>query len=419
MKRLFLLITLFFVICICQASDPTFDSWDYWDGPGFLRFTFRFDDESSYEIINMENKRLFVVDIKGDFSKETEVVNIDKGNVENIRIGSYKDGITRVVIKLKYINEAKVYKAKKKRDGEALFFIDIDDYYISKSDMEKSLVKDPLIVVLDPGHGGFDPGAISTEFAFNEKDITLDVSKKVKWIFENMNQSDIKVLLTREDDKFLRLKKRSVIAQNLGADIFISVHADSSYRESAEGASFYYHSETSSSVEATWVAYKENRDFFEEESSEVSDISMILTDLQGATSQKNSSCLAGIIKDGFVENGIRIHGRGVFCASFTVLESSYCPSSLVEIGFISNTEESERLISNIYRYDLAKSIASAIINYYEFSKGVTFENKTFPDVEIDDGLAKGHDMRLNFYCVNKDFLKPVSKQGGNKSENNN
>ena len=407
------------VLVQCQAFDPVFKSWDYWDGPGFLRFTLRFSDDTSYEIIRMEDKRLFVVDIKGDFKKETHVLSIDKGNVETVRIGSYKPGITRLVIKLKYINEVKVYQANKKKDDQALFFIDVDDYYVAKSDKANLVKEKPFTVVLDPGHGGMDPGAMNAEFGFNEKDITLDVSKKVKWIFDNMKQDKIKVLLTRDTDIFLPLRKRARIAQNLEADIFMSVHADSSYRESATGASFYYHSETSSSVEANWVAYKENKDYFIEESSEVSDISVILKDLKGANSQKNSSILAGIVKDGFVENKIDIHGRGVFCASFTVLESSYCPSSLIEIGFVSNPKESKRLTGNIYRYDLAKSIASAIIKYYEFSKEKTFENKTFPGVEVDEKLANSCDAKLNFYCVNKDYLKPVHKQGGNKSENNN
>ncbi len=419
MKKYFLFSFLIIGLIICQASVSVFKAWDYWDGPGFLRFTLRFSDETNYEIIRMEDKRLFVVDIHGDFKRETDVVSIDKGNVESVRIGSYKPGITRLVIKLKYINEVKVYQANKKKNDQALIFVDVDDYYVAKIDKNKQKKQKPFTVVLDPGHGGMDPGAINTEFGFNEKDIALDVSKKVKWIFDNMKQNNIKLILTRDTDVFLPLRSRAKIAQNLEADIFMSVHADSSYRESAVGASFYYHSETSSSVEANWVAYKENKDYFIEESSEVSDVSVILKDLKGASSQKNSSILAGIVKDGFVENEIDIHGRGVFCASFTVLESSYCPSALIEIGFVSNPEESKRLTGNIYRYDLAKSIASAIIKYYEFSKEKTFENKNFPSVEVDEKLVNSCDAKLNFYCVNKDYLKPVHKQGGNKSENNN
>ncbi|MFA7577767.1 MAG: N-acetylmuramoyl-L-alanine amidase, partial [Candidatus Muiribacteriota bacterium] len=351
MKKVIMILIILLNFFIFSFSD-NLDNWEYWHGSGFFRFTFSFSEDPVYKIVKLEDKRLFVLDINTPYKKETQFVNIDRGNVESVRIGAFTPEIMRIVVKLKYVNEVKVYKANQKVGDFYNLFIDIDDFYApnEKKEAEK------FIVTIDPGHGGFDPGALNRHFNVAEKNFCLDVAHKVKWIFEQSGINEIDIKLTREGDIFLPLKKRTQISNSNNSDLFISIHADSSYRSSARGASFYYYSDVSSSAEANWVAFKENNEVISHEKVEQEEISLILNDILSHTNQKSSSNFAGIMKNNFEKNDINIHGGGVFSANFSVLQFAQSPALLLEIGFISNNEECKLLMSNIYRYNLAKSI---------------------------------------------------------------
>ncbi|MGM0608195.1 MAG: N-acetylmuramoyl-L-alanine amidase [Candidatus Muiribacteriota bacterium] len=406
-KKILFLFFINFLIIFCSAS---LNDWDYWDGENFLRFTFNFEDNPSYEVIEVKDERLFVVDVETEYNKETEFQNLNRGNVESIRVGAFRPGITRLVIKLKYVNEVRVYKASEEVDGRYKIFVDVDDFFVPGEVKDEN---EAMVVTIDPGHGGFDPGAINHTLGIMERDICLDIALKIRWIFQNMDIDDIKIKLTRDEDVFLPLRRRADIANNNKSDLFISLHADSSHRSSASGASFYYFSNVSSSAEANWLAVRENNEVIvEQDNKNKEEINLILNDILMNTNQKVSADFAGIVKSSFKRNEINILGRGIFSAKFDVLKFSKSPALLLEVGFLSNSEETHELKSSFYRYELAKTISSAIIDYYNKFEG-DYKNVEFPEVKIAeemDGVEV--DSILNFYTVKSDFLIPKYGKGG-------
>jgi N-acetylmuramoyl-L-alanine amidase len=408
MKNIYIFLTLL-LLCSFVSSGEDLVNWEYWYGKDFMRFSFMLSDEFNYNIVDMEDERLFVLDINAEYSGETKYKNIDKGNVESIRIGAFRKDILRIVIKLKFINEVKVYKASKKVNGSFMIFVDVDDYYSGK---DRKAVQDKFIVTLDPGHGGFDPGASNKNHGVNEKDLCLDIAWKVKWIFDNLSDSRFEIKLTRDQDIYIPLKKRTAISNSYRSNLFLSIHGDSSYNKSAFGASFYHYSTESSSKEANWVAYKENNEFIEESVKASDDIGKILGDIMTNRVIRDSSVFSGVIKNVFKDSLIKIHGAGVFSANFRVLEDSSCPAGLIEIGFISNDDECQQLLSNKYRYDLAKSIAYAIIKYYNKVNGKQEEEVLLPEVVVSDKTEELLiDEMLNVYCIKSDYLVFKNKRG--------
>ncbi|MFW5782576.1 MAG: N-acetylmuramoyl-L-alanine amidase [Candidatus Muiribacteriaceae bacterium] len=397
---------LFFIFAqILTAS--SYDGWEYWYGGKFLRFSIPFKSPVDYNIVRMEDKRLFVVDIAHDFKEETIYSVIDRGNVESLRIGAFRPGIMRVVVKLKYVNEVKVYKAVKKIKDRYYLFIDVDDYYIAQENEEKEV----LNVTLDPGHGGFDPGALNHKFNIMEKDLCLDVASKVRWIFETGGYDDIKISLTRDEDIFLPLVKRARLSTRLGTDLFISIHADASYRKSANGASVYYYSKNSSTLEANWLVAQESSSIVEQKDEKNAGLSHIIGDLVNSKNLKMSSLFAGMQKLALRREGIDIHGSGVFGADFTVLQYNSSPAVLFEMGFISSDEECKKLMSNLHRYNLAKALASAIIDYYKYTRDGEVPTGSMPDVISASEKDKMPERALNRYCVDNDYLKVKNKRG--------
>ncbi|MCK9225874.1 MAG: N-acetylmuramoyl-L-alanine amidase [Candidatus Muirbacterium halophilum] len=408
MKKNYLFIFIS-ILLFTVVSANELVNWEYWYGKDFMRFSFMLSDEFEYNIVEMEDERLFVLDIKAEYKDETKFKNIDKGNVESIRIGAFKKDILRVVIKLKFINEVKVYKASKKVNGNHMVFVDVDDYYAGK---DIKIDNNIFTVTLDPGHGGFDPGAHNSSLGINEKDLCLDIVWKIKWIFDNIADSRFNIKLTRDDDIYIPLKKRTAISNSYRSNLFLSIHADSSYNKEAYGASFYHYSTESSSKEANWVAYKENNEFIEESVKASDDIDKILGDIMTNRVIRDSSVFSGVIKNVFNENSVKIHGRGVFSADFRVLEDSSCPASLIEVGFISNDDECKKLLSNKYRYDLAKSIVCAIINYYNKVNGKQEEVVVLPEVVVSDKTEELLiDRMLNTFCIKSDYLVFKNKRG--------
>ncbi len=227
----------------------------------------------------------------------------------------------------------------------------------------KTKVQKPL-VVLDPGHGGADPGAISYSGKY-EKNLTLQMAKEVKKEIEKTGRYRVK--LTRETDKALTLRGRIAFAHQNEADLFISIHADSAKNKKAKGLSVYTISERASDKEAQLLAERENKaDIIlgMDLSNEAPEVSNILIDLAKRDTMDKSSHYANILvkKMGrrveLVKNAHRFAG-------FVVLKSPNIPSVLIEIGYLSNREEERNLSKPAYRAKLATSIVEAIDDYFD------------------------------------------------------
>lgn len=216
------------------------------------------------------------------------------------------------------------------------------------------------VVVLDPGHGGVDTGAIAPTGRF-EKDLTLTVAKRLKVIIEE--SLDIKVLLTRDDDRYLTLDERAVMANEVSADVFVSIHANAAVREGASGVETYFLSFDASDDDARMVAAFENDviglPVAEENTESSDDLKAILWDLTQTRAHKNSSTLAEAVQISLAD-ATGSPNRGIKQAHFKVLVGATMPAILIEVGFLSNHKEESKLFSERYQRKVTKAIAKGI-----------------------------------------------------------
>lgn len=219
------------------------------------------------------------------------------------------------------------------------------------------------LVVIDPGHGGHDPGASGGDVV--EKALTLRLARRLR--DELLASGGIRVALTRDDDRYLLLTERSDIARRLGADLFLSIHADSvEGNADARGASVYTLSERGSSDTAARIAARENRSDTVNGVSLAStsnNVSAILVDLSQRETQAHSDDFARLILRE-ARGHIRMHDDEVQSAAFAVLKSPDMPSALFESGYISNPEDAALLSSEMGQGAFARSLASAIRVYF-------------------------------------------------------
>jgi N-acetylmuramoyl-L-alanine amidase len=217
------------------------------------------------------------------------------------------------------------------------------------------------LVVIDAGHGGHDPGAVSPDTGRREKDVTLAVAQAIK--AELIRSGRVRVALTREDDRFLVLGERSEIAHGIKADLFISIHADSALPGStANGATIYTLSEVASDREAQLLAQRENRaDIINGVNlgRQRTEVATILLDLAQRESMDASAGFANLLKreaTGLIPFRPDYHRM----AGFVVLKAPDMPSILLEVGYLTNADDAERLASEAGKQNIARGIRRAV-----------------------------------------------------------
>jgi len=220
------------------------------------------------------------------------------------------------------------------------------------------------VVAIDPGHGGEDSGAVGRHRRLHEKEVVLAVSKKLKALINA--QEGMEAFLIRTGDYYVSLRKRTLLAREKGADLFISVHADSFHNEKAKGASVYVLSEKGASNEAArWLAERENRaDLIGGVSLEDKGniLASVLLDLSQTASREASHELAGHLIQ-HLGKITDLHHQSVQRAGFMVLKSPDIPSVLVELGFISNKEGEAKLHDATHQHALASALLSGVKAY--------------------------------------------------------
>jgi N-acetylmuramoyl-L-alanine amidase len=218
--------------------------------------------------------------------------------------------------------------------------------------------------MLDPGHGGEDPGAIGRRGTF-EKDIVLSIAHKLKRKIDREHR--IRALLTRDDDYFVPLRERVAKARAVKADLFISIHADAFGNRDVRGSSVFALSERgATSAAARWLAQSENRaDLIGGVNLDVGDpiLAKTLLDLSQTASITDSLKLGRFMLDQIGEINA-LHKNHVEQAGFAVLKAPDVPSILVETAFISNPDEERRLRDERYQHRLADSMLGGIRRYF-------------------------------------------------------
>ncbi|MFQ3573802.1 MAG: N-acetylmuramoyl-L-alanine amidase [Thermodesulfovibrionales bacterium] len=221
------------------------------------------------------------------------------------------------------------------------------------------------IVVLDPGHGGHDPGAVGPSGLY-EKDIVLDVALKAK-DYITSTYPHIEVHLTRSKDVFIPLEQRAQIANRLEANLFVSIHTNAAPNKLARGIETFLLNWTDDE-EAMRVAARENAITLKQMKEMRNEVSIILTSLERESKRDESVKAAGYVQNSLIQNITsefpKVPNLGVKQALFYVLVGAKMPSVLTEISFISNKEEEQLLATESYRYKIAQAIGDGINSYF-------------------------------------------------------
>lgn len=361
-----------------------------WGSPDYTRVVLDLSRRVTYEFHQlMGNDPRVYVDLKGASiaSEIVEKQQVNKGIVSQIRSsqidpsrvrvvldltreGGYQvfalESPDRVVIDVRNASSDGVQQAEIKalpdsgHDTIAGILDDVPENPSPKLHVPQHNRSEGIkLIVVDPGHGGRDPGAVGHNKT-REKDVTLGMAKKLAAALRK--ELGCKVLMTRSDDRYLKLQSRTAYANKVGADLFISLHANASTNRNAYGLETYYLN-LSKNNQAAAVAARENGTSL----AEVGNLEAILFDLMANAKINESSRLAAEIQQAMIQSlspkFSRIKDLGVRQGPFHVLLGATMPSVLVETAFISNGREEKRLNSDDYQKKVAQAIVQGVKDY--------------------------------------------------------
>lgn len=217
----------------------------------------------------------------------------------------------------------------------------------------------PLVVVIDPGHGGIDPGA--ERDGLSEKDLMLAFARQLKEVL--VRSGRFQVVLTREDDSFVSLERRIAIAHEAGAHVFLSLHADALAEGNARGATLHLLRESASDEASQQLAERHDRDDIlsgVDLSGQDDVVAGILMDLARQETQPRAERLAAAVVKGLRAAKVPLNSRPVRHASFSVLKSADIPSVLLEVGFMSSERDLKNLADANWRLETAAAIRDSL-----------------------------------------------------------
>ncbi len=376
------------------ATAPTLLAVRVWPAADYTRVTLEHDQPLSFSHLMLKDPDRVVLDIEGvEFNSVLQSlpgkIADNDPQIRLIRAGRFKPGVVRLVIELK--GEVKPQLFSLKPVGEYGHRLVLDLYPAEPPDpllalLEKHGKGDPfakgepdstperkpqspdiarlVTVVIDPGHGGEDPGAVGRGGSL-EKNVTLEIARRLK---AKINGTpNMRAILTRDGDYFIPLQQRVAKARRVQADLFVSVHADAFVKPTARGSSVFVLSENgASSSAARWLANKENAaDLIGGVNIGVKDphLARTLLDLSQTATLNDSLKLAKVVL-GEIGGINTLHKGHVEQAGFAVLKAPDIPSILVETAFISNPEEEKRLTDDGYQDQMAEALLTGMRRYF-------------------------------------------------------
>lgn len=378
------------------ATAPTLLAVRVWPAADYTRVTLEHDQPLNFSHLMLKDPDRVVIDIEGvEFNSVLQSlpgkISDNDPQIRLIRAGRFKPGVVRLVIELK--GEVKPQLFSLKPVGEYGHRLVLDLYPAEPPDpllalLEKHGKGDPfakgdpyspperkpqqsapdiarlVTVVIDPGHGGEDPGAVGQGGSY-EKNVTLAIAHRLKAKIDGT--PNMRALLTRDGDYFIPLQQRVAKARRVQADLFVSVHADAFVKPTARGSSVFVLSENgASSSAARWLANKENAaDLIGGVNLGVKDphLARTLLDLS-QTATLNDSLKLGRAVLGEIGGINTLHKGHVEQAGFAVLKAPDIPSILVETAFISNPEEEKRLTDDSYQDQMAEALLTGMRRYF-------------------------------------------------------
>jgi N-acetylmuramoyl-L-alanine amidase len=338
-----------------------------WVAPDHVRFVIDIDKEANFRVEKKE-KEVVVVLEKAVLPKELAGLKLmEKPGLKSFRLLVSSGGKVRIELKLSDNLPVNVFKLKKFRDKPDRIVVDIDlphaDDTAGKRIEEAKTDKKEWVVVIDPGHGGDDPGAVGKKGTY-EKDVVLNISRKIAEILNK--KKGYRAYLTRNGDYYVPFKKRLAKAREKAADLFLSVHADAARNRAAQGSSVYCIAEGAASSEAARILAKNEN---------LADI------IGGVPAGEQSDATDPIILNMFqthVKNQSRIFGRSLLGhmkslnglkfddvqeAPFYVLKLPEITSVLLETAFISNQQEEKLLKKDAFQKEIARAVTDSIIEF--------------------------------------------------------
>ncbi|MBT4833222.1 MAG: AMIN domain-containing protein [Porticoccaceae bacterium] len=342
-----------------------------WRAPDKTRLVLDLSSTVEHNIFSLQNPNRLVVDLSDSRIKTTfEGLELRNTPIAGIRAAVRNKTDVRVVLDLSGTVSPKSFTLPANEQYSNRLVIDLFDNkrVISRTLDEVVKKKDRrIIVAIDAGHGGEDPGALGPR-RVREKVVVLQLAKKIKKLFDG--NPNFQGELVRSGDYYLAHRKRTQIARDKQADFFISIHADAFTDPSAHGASVYALSTTgATSEQARYLADKENRaDLIGGASSLSLDgrdevLAGVLLDLSmNATLRRSLDAGSYVLKN--MGTVARLHKKKVEQAGFLVLKSPDIPSLLLETGFISNPNEAQKLSTSGYQNKMAQAIFEGIEQYF-------------------------------------------------------
>ena len=378
-KIIFLLFVIWNPFLLYSEDEVTVSKLRISSIQGGLRVIIDADQSPAYEVFSLKNPSRLVLDLaKTNFSEDFSFP-ATKGFIKGIRFGSFNNDVSRIVFDLNSSVKKIKSKVRKPSSGsKRTLNIDIENYINIRTlneknkKLEKKQIKNfkkkyprnkKLTIVIDPGHGGKDPGT-SYQNLISEKEIVLNFSSILK---KKLEKAGYRVYLTRGADNFIELKERVKFAKRKGADLFISVHADASKYSSTRGFSVYTLSKKGLDREAEKVAKLENSlSVFSKKGLK----GINLRDARNIKDQyyidlafdraKNSSTEFADILVNKVEERSELLTRPHRYAGFAVLKSPNYPSVLVELGFITNDKDRNNFGNRNWQSSVATKFVEAI-----------------------------------------------------------
>jgi N-acetylmuramoyl-L-alanine amidase len=408
----FLLIASLFVGQSLSVLAATVDGVRVWRAPDHTRLVFDLSEAVTHQVFPLDNPDRLVIDIENvSLKANTSTLDFSSSPITSLRSGVHGQKNLRIVLDLKKAVQPRSFPlAKNEQYGERLV-VDLYDHgketAKTVADVTAENNRRNIIIAIDAGHGGEDPGALGPK-RIREKEVVLAISRELKKLFDRT--PGYNAVLVRDGDYYIPLRQRTDIAHQKRADMFISIHADAFNKSSAHGASVFALSLRGASSEtARYLAGRENRADLIGGAGSVSlgdkdhMLASVLLDLS-MTATLSSSLDVGTEVLKSIGGIARLHKKKVEQAGFMVLKSPDIPSILVETGFISNPKEAKQLASRGYQQKMARAIFQGVSRYFSNNLPVG----TLLAANKSGAGASGHHFSNTYVIARGDTLSAIA-----------
>ena len=356
---------ILFTLLICVAAQATkIEGMRVWTGPDHTRAVFDLSGDAEYKLFELQNPPRVVIDLEKSHLAASLTIKNNQ-DIKKVRFSSEKQKV-RIVLDLHAEMKSKSFLLKPTGEYGHRLVVDLDRDIKPqvKTIAEVAQPNRNVIVAIDAGHGGEDPGAIGAA-GTHEKVVTLNIAKQLAKKIDAQN--GMQALIIRTGDYYIKHRNRFEKAREEGADLFVSIHADAFHSRDVNGASVYILSQRGASSEAAkWLAQSENKSdqiggVVIEDKQDM--LSKVLYDLSQNSALEESHKAAKAVQ-GSLKQVVKLHGQGFGQANFLVLKSPDVPSMLIETGYISNPGDEKKLKDPKHVDKLTRQIADGIRTYF-------------------------------------------------------